>query len=228
VVAVPSTELGEGKSAVAVGLARALSHRGRAVVVVSGDLRRPIIEHLFDVPEVPGLADYLETSGTDVASLLVGVHDNVLLLPAGWSGRSPTNLLARPHLADAVARLRDLQAVVLVDTPAAGWWWSEALTLAAEADATVLVARSGRSRWRQLANLASALHRERFPVLGVVLMGVERRPRHVRQAADGPTAPATRLRSGALHRPPANCHGNGSGHGSQGDGSRAGRRPPRG
>jgi len=228
VLAVTSAELGEGKSAVAVGLARALAHRGRAVVVVSGDLRRPIIERGFGVPEVPGLGDYLETSGTDVASLLVGVHDNLLLLPAGWTGRSPTNLLARPHLADAIARLRDMQLVVLVDTPAAGWWWSEALTLAAEADATMLVARSGRSRWKPLANLASTLHRERFPLLGVVLMGSERRPRHVRQAASGPTAPATRLRSRPPNRAPADGHGNGNGRGGPGDGSHAARPRRRG
>jgi Mrp family chromosome partitioning ATPase len=173
VVAVASAELKEGKSAVAVGLAQALAQRGWAVVVMSGDLRRPVVERALGVPDVPGLGEYLEISGSEVVSLLVAVRDNLLLLPAGWAGRSPADLLARPHLAKAVEQLRDLDLVVLVDTPAARWW-SEALVLAAEADATVLVARSGRSRWRALAELAGILHRDRFPVVGVVLVGAGR------------------------------------------------------
>jgi Mrp family chromosome partitioning ATPase len=185
VVAVASAELKEGKSAVAVGLARALVQHGRAVVVVSGDLRRPVVERALGVPQVPGLGEYLETSGADVLSLVIAVRDNLLLLPAGWAGRSPADLLARPHLAEAVEQLRNLHLVVLVDTPAARWW-PEALALAAEADATVLVARSGRSRWKALAQLAGILHRNHFPVVGTVLVGVGRGPHPLRQRTREP------------------------------------------
>jgi len=175
---------------------------------------------------VPGLGDYLETSGANVVSLLVAARQNLLLLPAGWTGRSPANLLARPHLAEAVAQLRDLELTVLVDTPAAHWW-SEALILAAEADATVLVARSGHSRWKALADLATTLHRDRFPVLGVILVGAGRPPRGGgrRTARDG-TAGAIRARLDAAVGPRQN------GHGRPGNGSRPelprrrDRRPP--
>ena len=208
VVAVASAELREGKSAVAVGLARALAQRGRAVVVVSGDLRRPVIERSLGLPEVPGLGEYLETSGGDVVSLLVTVRDNLQLLPAGWAGRSPANLLARSNLSEAVERLRALDLVVLVDTPAARWW-SDALAIAAEADATVLVARSGQSRWKPLAELATTLHRDRFPVLGVVLVGAGRRPRRVRRGGGaGRDAPA---RAASLRDPRQGAAPNGNG-----------------
>jgi O-antigen/teichoic acid export membrane protein/Mrp family chromosome partitioning ATPase len=226
VVAVASAELREGKSAVAVGVARALAQRGRAVVVVSGDLRRPVIERSLGVPEVPGLGEYLETSGGDVASMLVTVRENMLLLPAGWAGRSPANLLARSNLSEAVERLRALDLVVLVDTPAARWW-SDALAIAAQADATVLVARSGRSRWKPLAELAATLHRDRLPALGVVLVGAGRRPRRIRRGGgadpDGPAvaAPLPDPRQAAS---PA---GNGNGHGNGARGHRRDRSRPR-
>jgi Mrp family chromosome partitioning ATPase len=225
VVAVASAELREGKSAVAVGLARALAQRGRAVVVVSGDLRRPVIERSLGLPEVPGLGEYLETSGGDVVSLLVTVRDNLMLLPAGWAGRSPANLLARSNLSEAVERLRALDLVVLVDTPAARWW-SDALAIAAEADATVLVARSGRSRWKPLAELATTLHRDRFPALGVVLVGAGRRPRRVRRGGGaGPDAP-TRAASLQDPRQGGGPNGNGRGNGARGH-RRAPSRPRR-
>ena len=213
VVAVTSADVGEGKSSVAVGLARALTAHGRSVVLVSGDLRRPAAERILGVPDVPGLGDYLETSGANVVSLLVAAPDNLLLLPAGWVGRSPANLLAGPHLPEALAQLRDLELVVLVDTPAAQWW-SEALILAAAADATVLVARSGRSRWKELAGLVTTLHRDRLPVLGVILVGAGRPPRsgRRRKAGDG-TVAAIRARLGATVGARPNGHrgpGNGS------------------
>jgi O-antigen/teichoic acid export membrane protein/Mrp family chromosome partitioning ATPase len=211
VVAVASAELKEGKSAVAVGLARALVQHGRAVVVVSGDLRRPVVERALGVPQVPGLGEYLETSGADVVSLVIAVRDNLLLLPAGWAGRSPADLLTRPHLAEAVEQLRNLHLVVLVDTPAARWW-PEALALAAEADATVLVARSGRSRWRTVAELAGILHRNHFPVVGAVLVGVGRTPRprrrRTREPASGSGEPPRR---GAGTRSPGRALGQGAG-----------------
>jgi O-antigen/teichoic acid export membrane protein/Mrp family chromosome partitioning ATPase len=219
VVAVASAELREGKSAVAVGLAHALAQRGGAVVVVSGDLRRPVIERSLGLPEVPGLGEYLETSGGDVVSLLVTVRDNLLLLPAGWAGRSPANLLARSNLSEAVERLRALDLVVLVDTPAARWW-SDALAIAAEADATVLVARSGRSRWKPLAELATTLHRGRFPVAGVVLVGAGRRPRRVRRGGAGPD---TSARAASLQDPRQGAAPNGNG---RGNGARGHRRAP--
>jgi O-antigen/teichoic acid export membrane protein/Mrp family chromosome partitioning ATPase len=222
VVAVASAELGEGKSAVAVGLATALSRRGWAVVVVSGDLRRPVVERILGVPEVPGLGEYLESSGDDVVPMLVPARDNLLLLPAGWTGRSPAHLLARPHLAQAVEQLRNLEVIALVDTPAARWW-SDALALAAEADATLLVARSGRSRWKSLAGVSATLQRDQFPLLGAVLVGAGRQTRRVRRAAR-----AGRAEGAASSRPsPARpgLVGNGNGHHTPGRGGDPARQP---
>jgi Mrp family chromosome partitioning ATPase len=209
---------------VTVGLAAALSNRGWPVAVVSGDLRRPVVERILGVPEVPGLGEYLAASGPHVGPMLVSVGDNLRLLPAGWAVRSPEHLLASPHLAQAVAQLRDLELVVLLDTPAARWW-SDALTLAAEADATLLVARSGRSRWKSLAELAGSLRRDRFPVLGVVLVGSGRR-RGAPPTA-GTRAPR-RHRRGAAEPEPlggGNGHGHGNGHGSLALGGDLLRRP---
>jgi capsular exopolysaccharide synthesis family protein len=175
VLAVVSADPGEGRSSVAVGLAQALAEEGRGVMILSGDLRRPVVERVLGVPDRPGLAEYLEGPAVDVVSLLITVRENLLLLPTGWVGRSPSSLLARPNLARALDRLRGLSLIVLVDTPPARWW-ADALSLAAEADAIVLVARSGRSRWRAVAELAGDLHQGHYPVLGTVLVGA-RRPR---------------------------------------------------
>jgi len=167
---------------------------------------------------VPGLGEYLETSGGDVVSLLLTVNDNLLLLPAGWAGRSPADLLDRSKLSEAVERLRALDLIVLVDTPAARWW-SDALAIAAEADATVLVARSGRSRWKPLAELAATLHRDHLPALGVVLVGAgRRRPRRIRRG--GRADPGVPAHAALLQDPRQGAGPAGNGHGARSHSSR--------
>jgi O-antigen/teichoic acid export membrane protein/Mrp family chromosome partitioning ATPase len=173
VLAIASADRGEGRSTVAIGLAEALVDEGRGVVVVSGDLRRPVVERILGVPKADRLAEYPEGLDDSVVSELVSVRNNLMLLPSSWAGRSSASLLARPDLARAVEELRRLSMIVLVDTPPARWW-VDALSLAAEADATVLVARSGRSRWKAVGMLAATLQRDRIPLLGVVLVDAGR------------------------------------------------------
>ena len=60
--------------------------------------------------------------------------------------------------------------VVLIDTPAA-LWSSEAMTLAAAADATLLVTRVRTSRWSAMEQVAEAMRRDGVHALGVVLVG---------------------------------------------------------
>ena len=181
VLAVASADPGEGRSTVVAGLAEALQGEGRGVLVVSGDLHRPVIERFLGVPARPGLAESLDGLGVDVTSRLVSVRGNLLLLPAGRAGQNVVNQLTRPDLARAMEELRRLSVVVLVDTPPARWC-ADALALVSVADATVLVAQRGRSHWKAVSELAAALRRDRFPVLGVVLVGASRVPgRHRRR-----------------------------------------------
>jgi Mrp family chromosome partitioning ATPase len=88
--------------------------------------------------------------------------------------RNPAELLTGARLERLMGQLRGLESLVVVDTPPARWA-ADALSLAAAADATLVVARANRSRWRATVELASALRRDRVPVLGVVLLGRRQR-----------------------------------------------------
>jgi hypothetical protein len=80
----------------------------------------------------------------------------------------------------------------------------------------VLVARAGRTRWKALAELADILHRDRFPVIGAVLVGTgpARRPPRRRDRPAGDDLPA-RSSPGAPQVPvrtaPNGRNGNGNG-----------------
>ena len=69
--------------------------------------------------------------------------------------------------------LTDAGWISLVDTPPA-LWSAEAMTLAAAADATLLVTRVRNSRWSAMEHVAEALRRDGVRAIGVVLVGTRR------------------------------------------------------
>ena len=175
VLAVMSADPGEGRSTIAINLAHSLARGGRAVLLVSGDLGRPSIERVYGLKQdVRGMGEHLAGLADELALLLIVVRENLMLLPAGMPVRNPAELLTGARLERLMEQLRDLGALVVLDTPPARWA-ADALSLADAADATLIVTRANRSRWRATVELATALRRDRVPVLGVVLVGRRQR-----------------------------------------------------
>jgi Mrp family chromosome partitioning ATPase len=93
VVAVVSPHRREGRSAVAAGLGLALAHDLESLsLIVDLDISQPGQGVLFDVPDTPGLTDYLE-------------GDSPLRLVGGGTNRRLWLLTAGTAVADHAARL---------------------------------------------------------------------------------------------------------------------------
>src|SRR5262249_56309405 len=94
VVQVTSPSPGEGKTMVAANLAIALAQAGDRVVLVGGDLRRPRMEEVLDVPLTPGLTAVLIGDVTlPQAIQTVASVPNLSVLPAGYPPPNPSGLL---------------------------------------------------------------------------------------------------------------------------------------
>jgi Mrp family chromosome partitioning ATPase len=169
VLAIASADPGDGKSMLAVNLAHSLARQGRAVVLVSSDLRQPQVEKLLGLGQLPGLAEALQDDPLPAIALLVSINDHLLVLPAGMPNKHPGELLASKRLHETVQTLRQMGTVIL-DSPAARLS-ADAIALSAAADATLMVARSGVTRMRSLREVTAGLRRDRVRQLGVVLVG---------------------------------------------------------
>jgi Mrp family chromosome partitioning ATPase len=170
VLAIVSGDPGDGKSLLAVNLAHSLARQGRAVILVSSDLRQPQVERLLGLQPLPGLAEALQADPPVPAiGLLVSINDHMLVLPAGLPDKHPGELLASKRLVETIRVLREI-GIVILDTPPARLS-ADAMTLSGVADATLLVARSGVTRMRSLLEASVGLRHDQVRQLGVALVG---------------------------------------------------------
>jgi capsular exopolysaccharide synthesis family protein len=169
VLAVTSADPGDGKTMLAANVAHSLARQGRAVVLVSSDLRQPQVEQLLGLGQLPGLAEALQDDPLPAIALLVSINDHLLVLPAGMPIKHPGELLASKRLHETIQTLRQM-GIVILDTPPARLS-ADATAISAVADATIVVARSGVTRMRSVREATSGLRRDRIRQLGVVLVG---------------------------------------------------------
>ena len=162
----------QARSGFAVDLARTLAAEGRNVLLVLADLRRARIQPTLGLSGLPGLGELLEGGGGDPVTALVSVTEHLLVLPSGTATGDPAELLARPALGRALASLRGLGLITIVDAPPAAFA-ADVVPLARDADATLLIVQAG-SRWSEVEEAARTLRLGRAGDPAAVLVGTRR------------------------------------------------------
>jgi receptor protein-tyrosine kinase len=188
VVAVTSATAGEGKSSVALLLARSWAEAGVSVLLVEADLRSPRLAGELGLGGGPGLADVLAGRAALGKAIAHTEENGLHVLVAGTVPAAPTELLAGRATAAVLGQLRDTYSRVIIDAPAMQPF-SDAALLAAHADCTVLVLRRGRVTRELLKSSLRNLELVNARLAGVVLTALPlRRPRRFFAARSGPPA----------------------------------------
>jgi polysaccharide biosynthesis transport protein len=141
VIAITSTERGEGRSTLAAALAQTYAASAFRTLLIDADLKLPRLSAALAASGSRGLASVL-TDGSEVElSLLADDRSGVHFLAAG-SGAGEHDLLGSPALAGLIGRLRERYDAVVIDVAplSAG---ADALAIAPYADAFVYVVASG-------------------------------------------------------------------------------------
>lgn len=167
-IVVTSSLPGEGKSSITANLAVAIASTGRNVVVVDGDLRRPVMTDLFGLVAGVGVTDVL-TGQVQVEEVLqtYDAFPNLQVLDAGKTAPNPTELLSSKAMHNMLETLAE-DALVLVDAPPL-LPVTDAALLTASADGALIVATAQRTTTDELGKALENLHQVRGNVLGVVL-----------------------------------------------------------
>ena len=161
---VVSATRGEGRTRLALELARRLASLGLRTLLVDGDLRSPTLHRAFRLKNDLGLADFL--AGREVRLTQCGEHLAVLV--AGRAAADPLELLASPRLPPLLRASGARFGAVVIDTPPAERGPDLQIFAALAGGALVLV-RHQRADARALSRLRRQLRESSAKVVGILL-----------------------------------------------------------
>jgi len=173
-IAVTSPGPREGKSTTAINLALTLAQSGRRTILVDGDLRRSSVHRAFGLVQEPGLTDMLIGGVSKAEGIRPEVAEKLDLLPSGSTPPNPSELLGSSAMDALIKKLRRDYEYVIIDTPPT-LPVTDAAVIASNADATILVVRSGDTEETAAQRALDQLRRVGARIAGAVLNAVSQR-----------------------------------------------------
>jgi tyrosine-protein kinase Etk/Wzc len=168
VIMVTSSLPGEGKSTISANLALTLAQVGNRVVLIDCDLRRPVLNTIFNQPRNPGVTEVLAGDVRLAEALHLTSFDNISLLTAGTIPPNPAELLCSDSMAELLAELRETCDIVIIDAPPV-IPVTDAPLLTALADMVVVVLEPGRIPIKASIRMKELLQSVQAPIAGFVL-----------------------------------------------------------
>ncbi|HTZ65447.1 MAG TPA: polysaccharide biosynthesis tyrosine autokinase [Solirubrobacteraceae bacterium] len=187
---VTSAVAGEGKTTVAVNLARVVALSGRRTVLVELDLRRPATFGEIDLAAKGGATTAI-AGAAEVRSLLVrpvAQLQNLLVLPSGALPHNPSELLGSERVTEMLMELAVEDSMVIIDSPPLNPVADAQVLLDNPAiDGAVVVARVDRTTREDVRHARAILDRHRVQPFGIVVTGVREASRYGYSAYESPT-----------------------------------------
>jgi capsular exopolysaccharide synthesis family protein len=171
-VMVTSAVTGEGKTTLASHLAGSLARSGRKTLLVDGDLRRPSIHQLFEMPQQPGLSEVLLGEVEVAEAWQDTTADNLTVMTAGQWDREVLLALSRGGLEGVLEKLVEEFDFVVIDShPVLAA--TDSLLLGRQVDAVILSVLREVSQMPKVYAAAQKMQTLGIRVLGAVVNGTD-------------------------------------------------------
>jgi capsular exopolysaccharide synthesis family protein len=182
VVLVTSAVPGEGKTVVAVNLARLAARNGRRAIIIDADFRRPSVARTMKVaPSAGGIVDVLEGRSALEKCVVSDRQSKAFVLTGASKPGNPSDLMATDALQNLIAALRDTYDLVVIDS-APLLPVNDTLLLARLSDTALFVTQTGKTSRDAVVAALRQLNSTNAPVAGVVLTRTKIDPRYEYQS----------------------------------------------
>ncbi len=171
VIQFTSTLASEGKSTFVSNTAYLLGQKGKKVILIDLDLRKPKLNRVFNATNREGLTDYL--SGKIQFEKLIRHSEDfgIDYIVAGEKTTAVVNVLEAKKLKDLIDKLRESYDYVLLDTPPV-IAVSDALYASRLADGVIFVVAQGTAKKALVKEAITTLKSNHVNILGLVLTQV--------------------------------------------------------
>ena len=180
-ILITSSQPDEGKTSIAICMARSRALAGYKTVLVEADLRRPNIHRILKNPRKPGLVELMLGKAELADVLFKDEASGCYVIPAGGSVPDPTAILASRKMKQLLDVLdKEFETIILDSPPVMAA--SDARILGTEVDLTVFVVRWAKTS-REVVSLGLRQIVESGGHLGGVVLSLVDPKKHARYGA---------------------------------------------
>ena len=168
---VTSTQRREGRTTIALSLARDAARAGLRVVLLDCDLRNPCLHSKMGINNDEGIGELLLSSAPVLTMSMVQTdpQSSCFVIPTGGLGdASPDQPLQSPQLSRVIKELEERFDLVIIDAPSIETA-ADALMIAQHVDGVLLIARSTWARPSKIRDAVLDINRTRSGNLATAL-----------------------------------------------------------
>jgi tyrosine-protein kinase Etk/Wzc len=165
----------DGKTTSAANLCITLAQQGIKTLLVDADLRRGVLNNVFDTPREPGLITILAGKcgiADAIRTIDLGASGTLDFLPSGGYPPNPAEILGSQRMRSLIEALEERYDLVIIDT-APLTVVTDAAVLGTKADGVLLVARANSTEKGALTYSVEQLRNVRATILGSVINDVD-------------------------------------------------------
>lgn len=171
-IVVTSAEAGDGKSTTAANLAIVLSQKGKKVLLVDVDLRKPTVHYAFSISNLDGITSVLTKDSSLGMAITNTTIPNLDILTSGPIPPNPSELLDSQAMDGIMRDLKEDYDYVIYDSPPI-LAVTDSQTIASKCDGVVMVIASGKTQKDRAIKAKELLEKAGSKMLGVVINRVE-------------------------------------------------------
>ena len=168
----------EGKSTTSVNFAYSLAEAGNKVLLIDGDMRRPAISDMLEIPAEPGLSEILAGNREFTVASCV-MHENMSVLVSGHIPPNPSELISSNKMGALINACRNVYDYVILDLPPV-LSVSDPIAASKFIDGMIVVVRHAKAKHRDLFETIRQLEYAKVKILGFVYnkIGVKHKKYH--------------------------------------------------
>ncbi len=164
---VTSSIPGEGKSTIALNLARSFSEMDKQVLLIDADLRKPTIHKKLKLSNQMGLSDLI-VQKLNPKEVIQKVDEQFHVLTAGKIPPNPAELVESEKMSQLLSYLKETYDYIIIDTPPV-LSVTDPQLLALKADGTLMVVRAEKTKQKIALNAFKELEKLNVNVIGSIL-----------------------------------------------------------
>lgn len=174
IIAVTSSNAGEGKSTVSINLALTMALTSAKVLLIDADLRRPTIHKKVGLSNSKGLSRFIVGFETMSESLKRDVFENLDIMTSGPIPPNPSELLGSENMRVFLQKASDYYDYIIIDTPPVNIV-TDVAVMSDLISGVVLVVSYGQTTTADVKKAKDALEKVNAKLYGMIVSGVNKK-----------------------------------------------------